>query len=69
HIPFTNPAKKTLELALREAIHRKEREISTAYLLLGILRGADPATTDLLGGRDGAAALRADVYGMLDRAA
>ncbi|WP_342800185.1 Clp protease N-terminal domain-containing protein [Nocardia sp. No.11] len=69
HIPFAGPAKKSLELALREAIHRKEREISTAYLLLGILRGADPATTDLLGGRDGAADLRADVYGMLDRAA
>ncbi|MFE6919988.1 Clp protease N-terminal domain-containing protein [Nocardia sp. NPDC057663] len=69
HIPFTGTAKKTLELALREAIHRKEREISTAYLLLGILRAADPATTDLLGGRDGASALRTDIYGMLDRAA
>ncbi|MGW6725432.1 Clp protease N-terminal domain-containing protein [Nocardia sp. NPDC055029] len=69
HIPFTGTAKKTLELALREAIHRKDREISTAYLLLGILRAADPATTDLLGGRDGASALRTDIYGMLDRAA
>ncbi|MFD4430037.1 Clp protease N-terminal domain-containing protein [Nocardia sp. NPDC058497] len=69
HIPFTGTAKKTLELALREAIHRKEREISTAYLLLGILRAADPATTDLLGGSDGASALRTDIYGMLDRAA
>ncbi|MFD6219663.1 Clp protease N-terminal domain-containing protein [Nocardia asteroides] len=69
HIPFTRTAKKTLELALREAIHRKDREISTTYLLLGILRAADPATTDLLGGRDGAAALRADLYGLLDRAA
>ncbi|MFE1593664.1 Clp protease N-terminal domain-containing protein [Nocardia sp. NPDC058705] len=69
HIPFTGTAKKTLELALREAIHRKDREISSTYLLLGILRGADPATTDLLGGRDAVSGLRTDLYAMLDRAA
>ncbi|MFD3703662.1 Clp protease N-terminal domain-containing protein [Nocardia sp. NPDC058658] len=69
HIPFTGQAKKTLELALREAIDRKDREISSTYLLLGILRGADPATTDLLGGRDAVSGLRTDIYAMLDRAA
>lgn len=69
HIPFTGPAKKSLELALREAVHRKDREISSTYLLLGILRGADPATTDLLGGGDAVSGLRADLYAMLDRAA
>ncbi|WP_410870872.1 Clp protease N-terminal domain-containing protein [Nocardia sp. A7] len=69
HIPFTGTAKKTLELALREAIHRKDREITSAYLLLGILRGADPATTDLLGGGDAVSGLRTDLYAMLDRAA
>ncbi|MFI1238309.1 Clp protease N-terminal domain-containing protein [Nocardia salmonicida] len=69
HIPFTGPAKKTLELALREAIHRKDREITSVYLLLGILRGADQATVDLLGGRDAVSGLRTDLSAMLDRAA
>ncbi|MFI6222477.1 Clp protease N-terminal domain-containing protein [Nocardia salmonicida] len=69
HIPFTGPAKKTLELALRETIHRKDREITSVYLLLGILRGADRATVDLLGGRDAASGLRADLYATLDHAA
>ncbi|WP_194826855.1 Clp protease N-terminal domain-containing protein [Nocardia sp. XZ_19_231] len=69
HIPFTGPAKKTLELALREAIHRKDREITSVYLLLGILRGADRATVDLLGGRDAVSGLRTDLYAMLERAA
>jgi ATP-dependent Clp protease ATP-binding subunit ClpA len=69
HIPFTGPAKKTLELALREAIYRKDREITSVYLLLGILRGADQATVDLLGGRDAVSGVRTDLYAMLDRAA
>ncbi|MFF5030533.1 Clp protease N-terminal domain-containing protein [Nocardia salmonicida] len=69
HIPFTGPAKKTLELALREAIHREDREITSVYLLLGILRGADQTTVDLLGGRDAVSGVRADLYAMLDRAA
>ncbi|WP_328657530.1 Clp protease N-terminal domain-containing protein [Nocardia salmonicida] len=69
HIPFTGPAKKTLELALREAIHRKDREITSVYMLLGILRGADQTTVDLLGGRDAVSGVRADLYAMLDRAA
>ncbi|MFD9546715.1 Clp protease N-terminal domain-containing protein [Nocardia salmonicida] len=69
HIPFTGQAKKTLELALREAIHRKDREITSVYLLLGILRGADQATVDLLGGRDAVSGVRTDLYAMLDRAA
>jgi ATP-dependent Clp protease ATP-binding subunit ClpA len=45
HIPFTNDAKKVLELALREAIHLGDREIRTDHLLLGLSRprtaGAD----------------------------
>ncbi|MFE9784745.1 Clp protease N-terminal domain-containing protein [Nocardia salmonicida] len=69
HIPFTGPAKKTLELALREAIHRKDREITSVYLLLGILRGTDQATVELLGGRDAVSGLRTDLYAMLERAA
>ncbi|MEV0331458.1 Clp protease N-terminal domain-containing protein [Nocardia sp. NPDC050717] len=68
HIPFTTAAKKSLELALREAVHRKDREIVSAHLVLGVLR-ADETTTELLGGRDAVTALRADITGMLDRAA
>ncbi|WP_278261521.1 Clp protease N-terminal domain-containing protein [Nocardia sp. AG03] len=69
HIPFTTAAKKTLELSLREAIHRKDREIRTAHLLLGILRADGSATTTLLGGPEAVATLRADIHAMLDRAA
>jgi ATP-dependent Clp protease ATP-binding subunit ClpA len=38
HIPFTPRAKKSLELALREAVRLKHREISSGHVLLGILR-------------------------------
>ncbi|MFE3544037.1 Clp protease N-terminal domain-containing protein [Nocardia sp. NPDC059177] len=69
HIPFSAVAKKSLELALREAVHRKDREIGSAHLLLGVLRAGEPATTELLGGSAAVGALRADIYGMLDRAA
>ncbi|MGY0501802.1 Clp protease N-terminal domain-containing protein [Nocardia sp. FBN12] len=69
HIPFSTEAKKSLELALREAIHCKDREISSAHLLLGILRAAESTTADLVGGREAVSGLRTDVYGMLDRAA
>ncbi|MGH3739610.1 MAG: Clp protease N-terminal domain-containing protein [Micromonosporaceae bacterium] len=37
HIPFTPRAKKALELALRQAIHRKDRHIGVEHILLGIL--------------------------------
>jgi Clp amino terminal domain, pathogenicity island component len=52
-VPFTPEAKKTLELALREAIAAGDREIGAEHVLLGLLReggasallqgaGADP---------------------------
>lgn len=69
HIPFTTSAKKSLELALREAVHRKDREIRSAHLLLGVLRADEATTAELLGGRAALTALRTDVAGMLDRAA
>ena len=43
HIPFTADAKKTLELALREAIRLKERTIDGRHLLLAISRADSPA--------------------------
>ncbi|MFJ8476581.1 Clp protease N-terminal domain-containing protein [Kitasatospora sp. NPDC094011] len=38
HIPFSSPAKKTLELSLREALRLKSKEITLGHLLLGLLR-------------------------------
>ena len=53
HVPFTPEAKKSLELALREAIAAGDKEIGAEHVLLGLLReggasallqgaGADP---------------------------
>ena len=47
HIPFAPEAKKSLELALREAMRLKQRRIDGGHLLLGILR-ADCAGRALL---------------------
>jgi ATP-dependent Clp protease ATP-binding subunit ClpA len=38
HIPFEGPAKKALELSLREALRLGDRHIGTEHLLLGLLR-------------------------------
>lgn len=38
HIPFSSPAKKALELSLREALRLKSKEIGVGHLLLGVLR-------------------------------
>jgi ATP-dependent Clp protease ATP-binding subunit ClpA len=37
HVPFDRGAKKVLELALREAIHRGDPTIGTEHVLLGML--------------------------------
>ncbi len=41
HIPFTPRAKKTLELALREALQLHHNYIGTEHILLGVIRGGD----------------------------
>jgi hypothetical protein len=46
---FARDAKKTLELALREALHLGHNYIGTEHLLLALLRN-DDLTTDLLSG-------------------
>src|ERR1022692_431879 len=38
HIPFTPRAKKTLELALREALQLQHNDIGTEHILLGLVR-------------------------------
>lgn len=50
HLAFTAPAKRALELALREATERGDRAIGTEHVLLGLLRGADHRTVALLRG-------------------
>ncbi len=41
HIPFTPRAKKTLELALREALQLQHNYIGTEHILLGVIREGD----------------------------
>ena len=38
HIPFSRRAKKSLELALREALAQRSKEIRVAHLVLGLMR-------------------------------
>lgn len=48
HIPFASDAKKSLELALREAIRLKDKRIDGGHLLLGITRADSPGQAALL---------------------
>jgi ATP-dependent Clp protease ATP-binding subunit ClpA len=48
HLPFTPRAKKSLELALREAIARGDKHIGTDHLLLGVLRDEKALATCVL---------------------
>jgi ATP-dependent Clp protease ATP-binding subunit ClpC len=47
HIPFTPPAKKTMELALRTAV-KTGRHIGTGHLLLGLIRQEDSEAVTIL---------------------
>jgi len=66
HIPFTREAKKVLELALREALARKDKSIESGHMLLAVLRAPNPATVQLFGGADNIEALRPRVHALLD---
>src|SRR6266568_2861010 len=48
HIPFTPRAKKTLELALREALQLHHDYIGTELILLGVIREGDGAAAQVL---------------------
>lgn len=50
NIPFTPRAKKVLELSLREAIAMRHHDISTAHLLLGLLREGEGVGAQALEG-------------------
>lgn len=69
HVPFTAPAKKVLELALREAIARKENAITGEHLLLGIVRAPNATTKAVIEGHIALPDLRRRVVALLDRAA
>jgi ATP-dependent Clp protease ATP-binding subunit ClpC len=49
HIKFTKPAKKVLELSLREALQFGHRHIGTEHLLLGMIREGDGIAAQVLG--------------------
>jgi ATP-dependent Clp protease ATP-binding subunit ClpA len=62
HIPFTPRAKKVLELSLREALAQKQKTITDAHVLLGLLREGEGLAMKVLAERGvDPAALRRDV--------
>jgi ATP-dependent Clp protease ATP-binding subunit ClpA len=44
---FSGPARKVLELSLREALRLRQKEIGTGHLLLGLLRAEDATVTEV----------------------
>jgi len=48
HIPFTNRAKKVLELALREALRLQQNFIAPEHIMLGLLREGDGLAAQIL---------------------
>jgi ATP-dependent Clp protease ATP-binding subunit ClpA len=69
HIPFTKPAKKVLELSLREALAHKDNYIGCEHILLGILRGGDTFTLSLITEHVETSVLRGAIIDLLDKAA
>lgn len=69
HTSFGRSAKKVLELALREALAHKDKEIRCEHILLGILRSGDKAAISLITEHVYTAQLRAAIVKLLDKAA
>jgi ATP-dependent Clp protease ATP-binding subunit ClpA len=69
HTPFSRSAKKSLELALREALAHKDNEIGCEHLLLGIMRSGDKEAVGLITEHVYTAQLRASILALLDKAA
>jgi ATP-dependent Clp protease ATP-binding subunit ClpA len=69
HIPFSRSAKKSLELALREALAHKDNDIGCEHLLLGIMRCGDKVAVGLITEHVYTAQLRASILALLDKAA
>jgi ATP-dependent Clp protease ATP-binding subunit ClpA len=69
HIPFTPRAKKTLELALREALQLHHNYIGTEHLLLGLIREGDGVAAQILRQHADLIAVRAAVLDVLPASA
>ncbi|MQY30233.1 Clp protease N-terminal domain-containing protein [Nocardia aurantia] len=65
--PVARDAKKALELSIRETLLRHSNRIEAGHLLLGVLRAANSATIELLGGTAESRQLRQAVEDLLDR--
>ena len=61
HIPFTPRAKKTLELALREALQLNHNYIGTEHILLGLIREGDGVAAKIMRKYSDLPAIRAAV--------
>ena len=68
-IPFSRTAKKSLELAVREALAHKDNEIGCEHVLLGIMRSGDKEAIGLITEHVYTAQLRASILALLDKAA
>ena len=62
HIPFTPRAKKTLELALREALALHHNCIGTEHILLGLIREGDGIAAQVLRSHADLLAIRSAVF-------
>jgi ATP-dependent Clp protease ATP-binding subunit ClpA len=69
HVPLTRPAKKVVELALREALAHKDKEIRCEHIMLGILRGGDQTAVGLITEHVDTTQLRAAIVNLLAKAA
>ena len=69
HIPFTPRAKKTLELALREALQLHHNYIGTEHILLGLMGEGEGVAAQILRQHADLAAIRAAVLDLLPAAA
>jgi ATP-dependent Clp protease ATP-binding subunit ClpC len=68
HIPFTPRAKKTLELALREALQLQHNYIGTEHVLLGLIREGDGVAAQVMKQHADLNAIRTRVLDMLPTA-
>jgi ATP-dependent Clp protease ATP-binding subunit ClpA len=69
HIPFTPRAKKTLELALREALQLHHNYIGTEHILLGLIRESEGVAAQVLRQHADLTAIRTAVINMVPAAA
>jgi ATP-dependent Clp protease ATP-binding subunit ClpC len=49
HLPYTPPARRVLEMSLREALHLGHNTIGTEHILLGLIRDGESVAAQVLG--------------------